>query len=112
MTQKICLPSTTMYLGMYTTGILVSGEHSWMLTMLCNTEAEAIGHCLSMINVEHIRIIAIPGMPRYGVPDTLKTISNLTGEVIDYAESEDSGQHQSECDRTKPDSENRKISSV
>jgi len=92
-----------MYLGMYTTGILVCGQHSWVNTVLCNTEEEAIGQCLAVVNVEHIRVIRIPGMMKYGVPDSLKSIQTIEAEQINYAESEDTEQHAGECDSVESD---------
>lgn len=81
------LPTTTLWLGLYTSGVLTMGKYDWMVMGPYETEEAAIGACLSMINVEHIRIVSIPDMMLHGVPDSLQTINNRTGEVVEYGTS-------------------------
>jgi hypothetical protein len=80
--------TSTMFLGVYAYSA-TAGELLWQTSQLFSSEEEAIGYCLTMSGVEHIRIIKVPKMQTHVLPDTLKTLNTQEGEVIDYATQQD-----------------------
>lgn len=81
----------------------------WQTTQIFWDEESAIAAVLSYPNVKDMKIIQIPNLPRYVVPDTLNTYKGLTGEIVDYGEASNPEQHAGECDRAQPDPEDREI---
>ena len=81
----------------------------WQTTQIVRSEEEAIALVLGMTNVLDVRIIKIPDLPEYILPDTLKRHLAITGEIVDYGQASDTEQHEDQCDRAEPDAEDREI---
>ena len=80
------------------------GNMTWNTSQTFFAEEDAIADALSLAGPKHIRIVR-HGLPKYILPDTLKTLNTTKGEIIDYGQETDSAEYPHQRDNAEPDAE-------